>query len=221
VRHAADHFEKRVFAIATNVRAATNVVDWGYYGHGAGLASVGLALGSLIHTAHIPSTAAIGELAPWGSHPALDPLWSSEQVEFIHDGSEAMRREKIRAIAGSAVALQSLRVCWENRGGAYNCGRCEKCLRTMIELELCEALARTGQFPHIIPAADVRRLTITPNCWKYWRRMLAERDRLGSELADAIETALRRSEAGAGRRLFGRVLAPIWRRLTTRGTAVR
>jgi hypothetical protein len=32
------------------------------------------------------------------------------------------------------VALQNLRVCWKNRKGTLNCGRCEKCIRTMIGL---------------------------------------------------------------------------------------
>ncbi|MGH7130212.1 MAG: hypothetical protein ACREIV_16705, partial [Planctomycetaceae bacterium] len=187
--------------------------DWGQYGHGAALASVGLALAGVVHTVFIPSTSAFVELRPWGSHPALDPLWSTEQVEFVYDGGEARRDEKIRFIASSAAALQSLRVCWENRAGAYNCGRCEKCLRTMIELQLCGALDRTGQFPRVIPAADVRQLTISENCRKYWRRMLDHRHELGNQdLVDAIQVALRRSAAAGS--ASAKVRAAVARRLS-------
>lgn len=39
---------------------------------------------------------------------------------------------------------RTLRVCWENRDGAYNCCRCRKCLIMMIALE---ALGVRGSFP--------------------------------------------------------------------------
>ncbi len=209
-RKAAHHFARHLITVETNVRAATKVVDWGHYGHGAALASVGLALGGMLHTVFIPSTSAFVELRPWGSHPALDPLWSSEQVEFVYDGGERRRDEKVRLIASSAAALQSLRVCWENRGGAYNCGTCEKCLRTMIELHLCGALERAGQLPHTITPADVERLTIPANCRKYWLRILDHRQELGStDLVAAIEVALERCASAPRRSLPER----LWRTL--------
>ena len=52
----------------------------------------------------------------------------------IHDGAEARRCDKLRRLAESAPALKGLRVCWQDAG--FNCGRCEKCLRTMIALHL-------------------------------------------------------------------------------------
>jgi hypothetical protein len=192
-RRAADRFGRNLLTVATNARAVTGGVDWGRYGHGAALAAVGLALAPMVHTVFIPSTAAFSELKPWGSHPALDPLWSTEQLEFVHDGAEAMRHEKIRFVASSASALESLRVCWENRDGAYNCGRCEKCLRTMLELRLCGALDRADRFPRKIAAIDVQDVIIPENCRKYWHRILDHRAELGSpELVNAIEAALAR-----------------------------
>jgi hypothetical protein len=198
-RRVAHQVGARLIAVETNIRTATDDLDWGRYGHGAALASVGLALGRLVHTVYVPSTSAIDELTPWGSHPALDPLWSTEAVDFVHDGGEANRDRKIELLASSPVALESLRVCWENRAGAYNCGRCEKCLRTMIELQLCGALERAARFPRAIAAADVARLTIPPNCRKYWRRMLDARHRLSGDLAVAIDAALQRRAEGPAR----------------------
>jgi hypothetical protein len=246
-QNAAHHFGRHLMTVETNVRDATRIVDWGHYGHGAALASVGLALGRLVQTVFIPSTSAFVELRPWGSHPALDPFWSTEQVEFVHDGGEARRHEKIRVIASSTAALQALRVCWETRAGAYNCGRCEKCLRTMIELQMCGALERAAEFPRAIQATAVERLTIPPNCWKYWHRILDDLERPGNDaLVVAIQAALRQSttaptRVSAGgiagrlsqigltkarilaidRRLFGGGLVPFLRRIQRRAASNR
>ena len=117
-------------------------LTWGFY-HGAALASVGLACGSLFRKLLIPSSFALkGQIHPWGSHPELDPLWSTERTEYIHDGGEALRCEKIIDwICHSDLALQNLRVCWKNYHHRYNCGICEKCVRTMLSLHI-----GTGKF---------------------------------------------------------------------------
>ena len=63
----------------------------------------------------------------FGSHPLLDPLWSTETLAFVHDGCEANRMEKVRRIAESPLLLEGLRVCVDDRGpDVYNCGSCWK-----------------------------------------------------------------------------------------------
>lgn len=69
-----------------------------------------------------------------GSHPCSDHLWSSETREVRHHGREALRWEKIARIAAEPGALEILRVCWQDKG--FNCGTCEKCIRTMVVLRL-------------------------------------------------------------------------------------
>src|SRR5262249_54154050 len=132
----AQALSREVLPVTTNIRDFTDAhVDWGIY-HGAALASVALALQPMFRQMHIASTRAYDRLIPWGSHPLLDPLWSTESLALSHDGCEARRLEKVQLIAGSPIALSTLRVCWENPDNAYNCGRCEKCLRTMIALHI-------------------------------------------------------------------------------------
>ena len=53
-------------------------------------------------------------------------------------------------------ALQSLRVCYENRDGAYNCGQCGKCLSTMISLQAVDALDRCTTFN---TGLDIKRVS--------------------------------------------------------------
>ena len=91
------------------------------------------------------------------SHPALDPLWSTEAVEVVHDGAETRRVDKVAALAASPLALRYLRVCWENRGGAYNCGRCGKCMRTMVDLDLAGALGHTVDATGTVSTRDTPR----------------------------------------------------------------
>ena len=93
-----------------------------------------------------------------GSHPLLDPLWSSEDVELVHDGCEATRLDKLSLVASEAAARHWLRVCWENRDGGYNCGRCEKCLRTMVAMDALGVLDAFDRFPHQISSIDIARV---------------------------------------------------------------
>lgn len=69
---------------------------------------------------------------PWGTNPISDRLLSSNSFEIVHDGAAFTRLEKIRQIAAWPEALQDLRVCWQGERQDRNCGRCEKCIRTIL-----------------------------------------------------------------------------------------
>jgi hypothetical protein len=69
-----------------------------------------------------------------GSHPALDGLFSSQRIAIIHDGGRFSRLEKVRDLANWPAALEALRVCPARLEDGGNCGKCEKCLRTRLEL---------------------------------------------------------------------------------------
>jgi hypothetical protein len=139
-----------LLTIETNARVVMDpILPRGDYTHGGCLAAVGLALRNGIRKLYIPSTFSKAEQIPWGSHPNVDPHWSTEQLTFIHDGIESTRLEKITLeVSRSPVALQYLRVCYMNKKSAYNCGRCDKCLRTMVGLYASGVLQRVKTFPH-------------------------------------------------------------------------
>lgn len=107
-----------------------------YRGHQ--LVAVALALG--VSRMLVPSGGMWGELHPRATHPDMDHLFSTERTEIVHYGA-ASRKQKVARVARSADALSSLHVCRFNRAGTdRNCGRCEKCLRTMVALHLCGRL---------------------------------------------------------------------------------
>ncbi len=88
---------------------------------------------------------------PWGSHPAVDGLLSSQRVTVIHEGARFSRLQKVRDIAKWPAALVALRPCPANPAAQANCGKCEKCLRTRLEL-LAAGVEETGAFgPSLTP----------------------------------------------------------------------
>lgn len=107
---------------------------WTYRQNAAALAAAAYA--SLPYPAYfyIASTYQLGHMVPMGSHPALDGHYSDQRLSVLHDGARFTRLEKIRELASWPGALACLRVCPGTEGLEPNCGRCEKCLRTRLEL---------------------------------------------------------------------------------------
>jgi hypothetical protein len=161
IRRVAAEFDIPVLEVTTNLRAFTDPhVTWDWC-HGPGLASVALLLSPLLRTVFVPATHTYAALYSLGSHPLLDPLWSTEETAIVHDGCEATRTEKVIRIAACDTALQTLRVCWRNPEGIYNCGRCEKCLRTMIALRVAGVLHKCPTFECPLDLRAVARIPVT------------------------------------------------------------
>jgi hypothetical protein len=119
------------------------------------LASVASGLG--LRQVHIASSYDYLDLPAYGSHPLLDPLWSTEAAEFIHDDAEVCRTSKLEFVAQHAEALENLHVCW--RDPVENCGDCSKCLRTMICLRLL-GYDESRLFPRQLTMDNIARFPI-------------------------------------------------------------
>jgi len=105
--------------------------------HGAGLASCLMLFQDNYARGVIASTEPYNSLViPWGSNPITDPLLSGNSFQIIHDGAAFTRSEKIRTIAQWPEALRNLRVCWQGEQKDRNCGRCEKCVRTILNFRV-------------------------------------------------------------------------------------
>lgn len=163
-------------------------LSWARFGNGAGLASLALALAP--RRVYIASSHRYNELFPWGSHLLTDPLFSTESTEFIHDGAEASRSEKIKRIAEDQEGLKLLRVCWRDDG--YNCGTCEKCLRTRTTLRALGLSTPTlAPLESVKPVHQMRLHTEADVSFAVDNLQAAEAgdDR---ELAEALRKCLRR-----------------------------
>jgi hypothetical protein len=188
---------KNVLPVTTNIRDFGDryQLNWEYY-HGAAMASVGLTVesafrriwgaGGFTYANHYPDHYIDG------TNPIMGPLWSTESLAFGIDGCTMSRMGKIRFIAASPLVQETLRVCWHNPEQAYNCGKCSKCLHTMIGLHIAGALDKCKTFPSSIdPQLIVGALAIDSRT-QYVRPILEEAtSTLGSSETDLqIKAAL-------------------------------
>ena len=155
------HFGKEVIELETNLRDFSDRnVSWPKY-YGAALACMGHVLKRRLQKIFIPAAQTYRHLFPEGAHPLLDPYWGSPGLSFVHDGCEATRVDKTARVASNGVALSHLRVCWRNIDGSYNCGKCEKCQRTMVNLLAVEALNQCDVFDGDLDLDKIASLNLT------------------------------------------------------------
>lgn len=155
VQRVAAHFDKRVVEIETNARSFLEGFTFWGLSHGGAMASIGHLLAPEFNRIYMAGSGVYRSLTVWGSHPLLDPFWSSESIDFVCEGFEASRARKAALVAEYDIALQSLRVCLKNLPSGKNCGRCEKCVRTMIDLRISGALDR---YPNFEAPLDLGRI---------------------------------------------------------------
>jgi hypothetical protein len=157
---------------STNVRAFVNTVDW-TNAHGTALAASALFFRSRLSFFAIPSSYTGKRYPKWGTHPELDPLLSTEELQFQHHGAEADRVKKLEFIAKNSESFDRLRVCWIQDIGLRNCGACEKCIRTMIALRLVGALELYRTFPiNALTRRKVRGLSMRTHQARVFAREL-------------------------------------------------
>jgi len=194
----------RLIRIRTNMRALTDRhAHWQWRQMGAGMCAVGLHLAPLFRRILIPA----GEgylpsvlLAP--SNALLDPLFGTDAIEFVHDGCEATRLQKVRRyVARSDLALRHLRVCYRNAPRRapqhYNCGECPKCVRTMVGLHIAGVLDRCETFDGAaLDPEVVRRCACEgghPATYAEENLIALERTGAEPELQAALRAGLRRA----------------------------
>ena len=139
----------------TNVRCLDEESEFFQYQfHGAVLAAVAHALAARLGVMVISSSSHIPNLSlrkrkhfsPWGSHPLIDPCYSSSDMKIRHEDLAMSRLDKVRLISQWDAGLQNIKVCPPNYPGD-NCGVCEKCIRTELALLVLGVLDKTRAFP--------------------------------------------------------------------------
>ena len=176
---------------------------------GLALASVAHALSPRLSRASIASTDSHRTLRPHGSHPLLDPSYSSSDMTILHTGIALTRLEKTRVIAEWGPPLKSLRVCnlyQRYRRGAVNCGECEKCLRTKLALLALDKLGDAAVFstPEVTVEMLERRVRLTTEykmaCYEELIEPLAARGhaRIARALSGKVEEYRRRGPWTSG-----------------------
>lgn len=130
MRPVAEESGVSLIPVYTNARFLNNDYSfWVHDFHGAFLGAVAHSLANRLSDVRIAATHDLTNLAPLGSHPLIDPRYSSADLNIHHDGLRFSRLAKTKALLDWPAGIESLRVCTGSRG-PLNCGRCEKCIRT-------------------------------------------------------------------------------------------
>jgi hypothetical protein len=136
--------------------------------HMAALAGVAHVLAGTFRTLY---AAASDVPPPYGSHPELDPLWSSENMALVNFGSDVSRLERVAAIARTHLR-ERVRVCWQHLTPGLNCGICEKCLRTRLQFLAVDPACAPAAFPPSPLLERVRALRrAPPELWGQWEQL--------------------------------------------------
>ena len=172
---------------------------WRYEYHGSFLSAIAHAFEPRFTVTSIASTYDFAHLEPWGSHPLIDPLYSNTSLQIRHENTALSRLEKTKLIGEWDVAIEQLRVCNEKASyskGNYNCGRCEKCVRTMTALLSLNLLDQTKTFVE----KDVSQKLLVNTCYlsdsyevNCYRELIEPLSKLGRyDLVQGIEKIINR-----------------------------
>lgn len=192
-----------VLAVETNIYSHWMDLDltyqlWRHAFNAAALTAVGHLYGQQICRLVIPSSDDRFPLGPWGTHPLLDPLYSSHALTVVHDSISVLRQGKIELLSEWPVALAHLRVCDSAApAGQLNCGHCEKCVRTMLMLTAIGKLEQCPAFPSrhldralLVSRGNMAEMSTYPDEYLDLVPLLRERGR--DDLVDGIKVLTRR-----------------------------
>ena len=103
--------------------------------------------------------------------------------------------ERLLEIAHEPAVWKFLRVCWKNNSQELNCGRCEKCVRTMVSLAAAGVLPKCETFPgrDELPARIESLTNLHPNEYLFWDQ-IAEAN-LPTELLRSVDVLRQRKPA--------------------------
>lgn len=156
--------ELKIVDVWTNARDLHGkIVGWEQMGFGPILGGISKCFSSEVGQVLIGSYAKYADVGPHSSSPLVDPMWSCDQQTIRHFSCRAGRSEKVLSVCENIPELLNLlRVCWKNEGNSYNCGKCEKCLRTQMQLEIYGYLDKCPNFDEKLSIDNLQRNLAIP-----------------------------------------------------------
>lgn len=170
---------------------------WLYEYHGSFLAAIAHVLTKRLTDVFIGSTYDIPHMHALGSHPLLDPNYGSADLRIRHDAVRFSRFDKTKAISEWEIGLQNIRACTGSEGD-FNCGKCEKCIRTMTALLALGVLDKTRAFNEDDVTQDLLGTVRFKNAYQascYQDLIDPLMDKGRSDLVKVIRNSLKRKKA--------------------------
>lgn len=201
----ADKCGLEIIPVFTNVRQISpSIRFYMEQYHSCMLASIAHAFTNHMNRVTISSAFDIGSLKPWGTHPLLDPHYSSYHMTIAHGSASLSRLDRVRLVADWDFALQRIRSCLSNDEALLNCGKCWKCLLTETELLAAGKLHLTRAFPHDDITRDMligHRISCDLERDGYMDLIEALRSQGRLDLTRAVEVMLSEYQKRAARRM--------------------
>lgn len=204
----------RLITIRTNLRRLGGGMGvWMTRYHGSFLAAMGHMLSDTFCTMYVAASRDALHLGPWGSHPLLDPFFSSRHVRISHHGIEFSRLRKVGLLKDWPAALDAVNVCVSPESRGRNCGRCEKCMRTKLHMLVEGCLANAGAFAEKdVSPADLAGVRIKSEvAYENWMDAMPGLRALGRlDLTAVIDRKIQAYRRRRGAlRLVGSVVSPV------------
>jgi len=215
------HYGLPVHEVATDLRLfmLQNGVEMGRAGYGTMLACIAHMLASEFGRIYVAVAHSDRDPFQDSTRTSLGQLWSTESFQLVHDGGEATRIDKLRRIAQDDFALSTLRTCVDQPTRNINCGRCEKCVRTMIGLLVIDALDRCPTFETGLDPRRIMELSLMAEGKRsFAEENLLELERTGKnpEIAAALRVAMDRAQRRKQRQRRLHWFAPLLRKVLSR-----
>lgn len=184
--------------VDTNIRHLDDTSGfWGEEFNGAALAACAHAISGLGKHFYLSSDATNlidnTYIQPYGNHVALTHCYSSYNIELhqylTHLTSRIKRLEKI---CEYPQLLESLRVCYVPPAKTLNCGKCEKCVRTMLALNSFGKLDSNAPFGQKLTPELVKSIVIESDVAEIMYKELLESYEISNDhdISEAIKNRL-------------------------------
>jgi hypothetical protein len=144
---------------------------------------------------------------PWGTNAVTDHLLSGGQMAIVHDGAAFCRTDKLAWLSHVPAALRSLKVCWQGKDQGRNCGVCEKCVRTQLNL-MAVGVTDAPCFDRPLDPRGIRQLAIETDLVLAELRSIVEYGQRHHIDAEWFRALRRRLQQGTNKPGRGRT----WRR---------
>jgi hypothetical protein len=159
-----EHYDVRPAVVATNWK--DSVCPAWFMSYTCGLLSL-LHLFSGDHAAAVLATdhnyrQELG-MRPYAAHMIVNRLLGNPAFPVVSTGGTHRRIERVEFLKGHPALLSNLRVCYQQGAGGTNCGHCEKCVRTQLELRAVDADREVIKqaFPHPMTPEDLQNASVT------------------------------------------------------------
>ena len=104
-------------------------IDGGHFTHIFALMAAAFALSESFDSVFIAADGRLDQqfiMHPWGSNSATNPWFSDGHMQLKTHGDDALRADKVAALAGNSEAMSAVTVCMDYDSRPHNCGVCSK-----------------------------------------------------------------------------------------------